>query len=448
MDFEQMKKVLIAAAERAGLTDYDLYCERTEQISAETLKDEISAFSSGVSGGIAFRCVVNGKLGSATSQRLTPDAMEDLVARAVANAAAVDSDDVPEIFAGSPSYAKPKIPVPALLGAGDARRLALDLQRATYAASDKVGDGTQSYVVSFVDEISMANSKGLSLSNRVGISGGYVGPVVRSGNEARDAYRSAEGADMAALGHLPREAVDRALSKLGAAEIPSGKYPVVFSGEQFRNFLATFSPVFSAKQAQLGLSLLAGKEGQTVASPVVSILDDPMPEGASIQTPFDGEGVATYRKTVVENGVLKTLLYDLTTARKAGVSSTGNGRRGSYSTPVSISPYRFSLCPGTDSLDDLFRAAGDGIYITDCKGFHAGANSVTGDFSIESEGFRIRDGKPAEPIRGFTVAGNFFDLLKNVARVGDTVRWPFSGNATCFGSPDVFVPSMSIAGKE
>ena len=173
-----------------------------------------------------------------------------------------------------------------------------------------------------------------------------------------------------------------------------------------------------------------------------------MPEGASIQTPFDGEGVATYRKTVVENGVLKTLLYDLTTARKAGVSSTGNGRRGSYSTPVSISPYRFSLCPGTDALDDLFRAAGDGIYITDCKGFHAGANSVTGDFSIESEGFRIRDGKPAEPIRGFTVAGNFFDLLKNVARVGDTVRWPFSGSATCFGSPDVFVPSMSVAGKE
>ena len=73
---------------------------------------------------------------------------------------------------------------------------------------------------------------------------------------------------------------------------------------------------------------------------------------------------------------------------------------------------------------------------------------MTGDFSIESEGFRIRDGKPAEPIRGFTVAGNFFDLLKNVARVGDTVRWPFSGSATCFGSPDVFVPSMSVAGKE
>lgn len=448
MEFQKMKDVLVAAAERAGLTDYEIYCESAEQVSVETLRDQVSAFSSGVSGGICFRCIVNGKLGSASGELMTAEAMEELVARAIENAAVIDSDDVPEIYAGSPSYAKPEIPEPKIPDASTMRHLALDLQAATYAASDKVSDGTQSGVISAVREIALTNSKGVSLSNRVGVTGGYAVAIVREGEEARDAFRSAEGADMKALGDLPKEAVARALSKLGAGTIASGKYNIVFSGEQFRDFLATFSPIFSGKQALLGLSLLAGKEGTQIGAPIVDLVDDPMVPGAAMQTPFDGEGVATSRKYVVEKGVLKTLLYDLTTAKKAGVASTGNGLRGGYSSPVSIAPYHFCLGAGKDSLDDLLAAAGDGIYVTGCKGFHAGASSVTGDFSIESEGFRIRNGKLAEPIRSFTVAGNFFELLKNISRIGNTVYWPIAGDFTCFGSPDILVPEMSVAGEE
>lgn len=446
MDFEQMKSVLVAAAERAGLTDYEIYCESEEQVSVETLKDEVSAFSSGKQGGVCFRCVVDGKLGAASSELLTPEAMEELVARAVSNAAAIDSDDAPEIYAGSPAYATPEIPAPLEPDPAAMKRLALDLQAATYAASEKVGDGTQSGAMSFSREISLANSRGLSLSNRVSAAGAFVYATVRDGEEARDAYRVRAGVDPENLSDLPREAVDRALAQLGAATVKSGKYAVVFDGEQFRNFLSAFASVFSAKAAQKGLSLLAGKEGEKIAADCVTIIDDPMPVGDPMQTPFDGEGVATSRKCVVENGTLKTLLYDLTTAKKAGVASTGNGQRGGYSSPVSISPYHFSISAGTNTRDDLFAAAGDGIYITSCKGFHAGANEVTGDFSIESDGFRIRGGKRAEPIRSFTVAGNFFDLLKSIARIGNTVRWAFSGSFTCFGSPDILVPEMSVAG--
>ncbi len=447
MNFETMKQALVAAAERAGLTDYEIYRETEEQVSVETLKNEVSAFSSGVSGGVCFRCIVNGKMGAASGELLTEEAMEELVARAVANAAVIDSEDVPEIFAGSPSYAKPTAPAPTPADPAEMKRVALALQSATYAACNKVGDGTQSGTVSTVREISLFNSKGLSLSNRVGITGAWVYAAVRDGEEARDAYRSRRGLDEAALAGLPREAVDRALAQLGAAAVKSGKYNVVFDGEQFREFLGTFSSVFSAKAAQMGLSLLAGKEGEQIAAPIVNLTDDPMREGAAMQTPFDGEGVATSRKYVVENGVLKTLLYDLTAAKKAGVASTGNGRRGGYASSVSIYPYHFGLSAGTDSLDDLLAAAGEGIYITACKGFHAGASEVTGDFSIESEGFRIRGGKRAEPIRSFTVAGNFFDLLKNISRIGNTVCWSPLGGFTCFGSPDILVPDMSIAGE-
>lgn len=447
MQFEEMKQVLVAAAERAGLSQYEIYYQMEESVSAETLKDEISAFASSVGGGVCFRCIVDGKMGYASGELMTADAMEALVATAISNARCIDSEDEVFIFGGSPAYAKRETGEIGLTDAATVRDTALALQKATYAASDKVGDGTQSVVISTTTEITLCNSNGLNLTNRVGMSGAYVAPVVRDGEEAQENFEFALGETFGELSDLPQKAVQGALDKLGASLVDSGKYDVVFDGAQFRSFLSTFAPVFSAKNAQHGLSLLAGKEGETVAAACVTVTDDPMREGSPMQTPFDGEGVATARRNVIENGVLKTLLYDLTTAKKAGVESTGNGQKGSYASPVSIAPYNFGIAAGEDSEDALFAAVGNGIYITECKGFHAGANAVTGDFSIESAGFMIRDGKRAEPIKSFTVAGNFFDLLKQIDRLGNEIKWGIPGGFTVFGSPDVLVRGASIAGK-
>jgi PmbA protein len=167
-----------------------------------------------------------------------------------------------------------------------------------------------------------------------------------------------------------------------------------------------------------------------------------MREGCPVQTSFDDEGVATYKKNVVENGVLNTLLYDLTTAIKTGKQTTANGRRGG-----NIAPYNFGICAGDNTQDELFSKAADGIYVTGMKGLHAGANSITGDFSVESEGFIIKDGKKAGPIKSFTVAGNFFELIKNIDSLGNEVKWGIPTGFTVFGSPDVLVMDMSVAGK-
>ncbi len=447
MLFEKMKNALVAAAERAGLAQYEIYYQVEESVSAETLKDEISSFSSSVGGGICFRCIVNGKMGYASGELLTEDAMEELVTRAISNASCIDSDDEPFIYEGSPVYAKLDTGDVKLADAATVRDNALRLQRDTYAQSDKVSDGTQSVAMSTVCEVRLYNSNGLSLSNRVGGSGAYANAVVRDGEEAQESFEFAAGEDYEALAKIPAIAVENAMNKMGAAVAESGKYDVVFDGRQFRSFLSAFSSAFSAKKAQLGLSLLAGKEGESVAAPCVTLIDDPRREGALIKTPFDGEGVATARRPIIENGVLKTLLYDLTTAKKAGVMSTGNGQKGSYASPVSIAPYNFGIEAGDATLDELFEKIGTGIYITECKGFHAGADAVTGDFSIESAGFMIRDGKRAEPIKSFTVAGNFFELLKEIDTLGNEIRWGIPLSYTVFGSPDVLVRGMSVAGK-
>ena len=166
-----------------------------------------------------------------------------------------------------------------------------------------------------------------------------------------------------------------------------------------------------------------------------------------MKAPFDGEGVATYKKNVIENGVLKTLLYDLATADRAGVSSTGNGQRASYSDAVGVSPFNFYIAPAENTWEDLLRMADGGICITGFKGLHAGCNAVTGDFSIECEGYRIRDGKAAEAIKSFTIAGNFFELLKSIEALGDQVKFGIPSGFTVFGSPDVLIRSMSVGGK-
>lgn len=447
MNFESMKQALIREAEKEGIEEYEIYFEREESLGVETLKDEISTFSSGATGGICFRCLVDGKMGYASGELMTEDAMADLVRRARSNAKCIDSKDTPILFGGSDAYATVNLPEPRLADPSLLRKTALELQARTYAENPAVGDGTQSYLSSITSEIRLYNSKGLDLSNRVGLTAGYANAVVRVGEEAQEAYEAGMGSTIEELDALPRRAVEKALAKIGATTVESGKYNVLFAGEQFRQFLSTFSEVFSAKNAQLGLSLLAGKEGEVIAAPCITITDDPLREGYALQTPFDGEGVATYRKNVVEKGVLKTLLYDLTRAQKAGRDSTGNGQKHGYASSVSIAPYSFSIGEGDKTIDELMEIAKDGILITECKGFHAGANSVTGDFSIESAGFRIRNGKKAEPIKSFTVAGNFFDLLKSVHALGDTVRWSPLGGFTTFGSPDLLVLDMSVAGK-
>ncbi len=442
MNFTEIKDIIISACEKHGIEEYEVYYTVGEDISAETLKQEVSAFSSGESAKVYFRCLVDGHMGYASSSYFDADELEDLVLRAADNAKIIENNDVVVIFKGSESYAKTTAPEPAAIEAAELKKCALDLQKATYAVDSAVVDGTQSIAISFKNEMYLYNSHGLELSNRVGMSGCYVAAVVNKDSEARDNFEFAENIYSDDAKKLPAKAVQGALDKIGATEIPTGKYNVVIDGTQMRSLLSAFSSAFSAKNALLGMSRLAGKEGQKIAADIVTITDDPMREGCPVQTNFDDEGVATHKKTVIENGVLKTMLYDLTTAIKTGKETTGNGRRGG-----NIAPYNFGICAGSETLDELFAKVGDGIYVTGVKGLHAGANAITGDFSVESEGFIIKDGKKAGPVKSFTIAGNFFNMLMEIDSLSNEVKWGIPGGFTVFGSPDVLVKNMSIAGK-
>jgi PmbA protein len=416
-------------------------------VSTETLKDDISNFSSGVSGGICFRCIVDGKMGYASTEIMEPDEMRELVSRASNNAKYIENHDEAIIFKGSAQYGR-KTSCPAIFPeTGLMKKNALELQRNTYAQSKFVTDGTQSQIFAFETETYLSNSRGLNLHNVAGMSGGYVKAVIKENGESSEDFEFALGHDLESLLPLSKAAVDTARSKIGAGEIPSGRYDIVLNGRQMRSILSAFSPVFSGKRAYLGLSLLAGKENTAVASDCVTITDDPFDPNCPVQTFFDAEGVAVYRKSVVEKGVLKTLLYDLANAKKAGVESTANASKGNYADTVGISPYRFGIEPGEYSLEKLFEIMGNGLYITEIKGLNAGADEKTGDFSIESAGFEVKNGKIIRPVKSFTIAGNFYELLKNISHIGNKTEYGIPGGYTVFASPAVLVRNISAAGK-
>ena len=443
MRFEEMKEILFDAAARAGLTQYDVYYRFGEDEGAEALNGALSSCSSGAAGGVAFRCSVDGKIGAAATQCMEKEELEALIPRAVANAAVTDNDEEPIFYAPSDTdaYKTVNVALPTLPGVATLRRVCMDLQDKMYAESPLMTDGTTSAAGASRVTVALANSKGLTLSREAGAVYTYVEPIIHDGHEP--SFGSAIAAtleDSDIVGKATREA----LARLGATTVATGTYDVIFEARQMRSLLGAFAGIFSGKNALLGLSLLAGKEGKQIASPLVTILDDPFYSENTMQCAFDAEGVPTREKVLVDGGVLKTLLYDLTNAKKAGVCTTGNAARG-YADPVAIAPYCLRIQKGDESRDALLARMENGLYITEMKGLHSGADAVTGDFSIESAGFLVKDGKIASPVHSFTVAGNFFELLKKIDGVADNVEMGVPAT-TVMAAPDVLVRALSVAG--
>jgi PmbA protein len=184
-----------------------------------------------------------------------------------------------------------------------------------------------------------------------------------------------------------------------------------------------------------------------IAAPCVTIVDDPFHPDSPAPIPFDAEGSPTHKKLLVEKGVLNTLLYNMETADKAGKVTTGNASKGSYDSPVGIRPFSMYLTGGTLTQAQLLQQAGNGIYINRLDGLHAGANPVTGDFSLQSAGYLIENGEKTGRIKSFTVAGNFYELLKKITAVADDLKLHNPLGITSYGSASVLVDQLSIAGK-
>lgn len=448
MEYQAFQDEVFGAAREAGLTDYELYYSGSESTEAGAFQHEINQFASGVSGGACFRCVVEGKMGYASTEDLSPEEARSLVERAVECARSLESDEPALLCPGGQHYEALELRPYGLPDTEELLDTVLKTQDKLYAADSAVVDGCGVTGYAQRVRVDIANSRGLDLHYANNVCALVVAAVVSGGGEMSSDYQIKAGElEKLDADALVRRAVDAALAKLGGESAPTGVCPVVFSPDAMASLLQTFSGIFSAERAQKGLSRLGDKEGAAIAAPGVTLVDDPFRPDAVLPIPFDAEGCPTRRKNVIEGGTLRTLLYNLKAAHQAGRETTGNASKADFSSPVGIRPFSFYFLPGSCTEAELLERAGEGVYINFLGGLHAGANPVTGDFSLQSAGFRIQGGRKTTPVKDFTVAGNFYDLLKQITALADDLRFPGETGITCFGSPSVLVEGLSVAGK-
>ena len=442
MNTESIKNAVAQAAKACGAESYEINITTEESASAEAMKKEISTVSYNRSSKMQVRCVVGGKSGYAMSELVTPEAAAEAVEVACGNALCVDEPDEMPLFPGSESYTQVNDVVPELPSADEMKAMALELQELTYAASDKIVDGSQSQVSGARESHVMMNSEGLDLRYDSGLVYRVAMAAVKDtkdgAEDAADDYSIADVSKESAADTV-KDAVEGALNNLWADSVDSGKYNIIINAATMRSLLGVFSVVFSARSAYMKTTLLAGKEGEVVASEKFTLVDDPFHPDKLGHCPFDGEGVATYTKNVVENGVLKTLLYNRMYAKLMGKETTGNARDAK-----NIGPTGLYLAAGDLSEEALLERLGNGLYITSLQGLHAGANTQSGDFSLQAKGFLVENGKKTRPVKNFTIADNFFNLIKKVDALSDQVKFSIT---SAMGAPDVLFTDVSASGK-
>ncbi len=448
MDYQSFKNIVIAQAQKLGIAEYELYYQSGSETSVGAFAHEINEFSSSEDGGVCFRGIVDGKMGYASTQVLSESEAAAIVLRAADNARTLENDQQVFLCEGGKEYAADAKEAYALPAAAEMIAKALESQDALYAADSAVVDGCQSQVISQHSEIDMYNSKGLDLHWENNMAALMSMAVVSNGQEMANSYEIQLGTmDSISTEKLAAKAAQEAKQQLGGDVAPTGQYPVVFDPKAMMSLLGVFSTVFSSETAQKGLSQLAGREGEMIASSCVTLVDDPFHPQSPVHRSFDGEGCPTSKKNIIENGKLCTLLYNMKTAHQAGCSTTGNASKASYDSPVGIKPFTLYLENGSISEQALLQQAGNGVYITSLDGLHAGANPISGDFSLQSAGFMIENGEKTKYVKSFTVAGNFYTMLQNIRAVADNCRLPFAIGSTNFGSPSVLVDGLSVAGK-
>ena len=439
--------------ERAREIDPEAQCEAcfgdSSEFEAEHRQGELVNYSVAEGCGLGLRVLTGGRMGSASTQILDDAAVEQLAAGAFENAALVESEDKQFLFPGSAAYPEVDAFNPALeaISAAEKIDMAKRLEALTLAQDPRItqASGTVFYTGRATG---MRNTLGLDLSARANLLGGAVEAVAREGEKVNTGFKvfyaaRPEDFDLEAAA---KAAASEAIAGLDGAPVPSGSCRALLRNDVARTLLETFSGMFSADSAQRGLSRLKGREGEIVAAECVTLVDDPHRAGSAASTPFDGEGVATRAKAVIEAGRLNTLLHNLKTAHKQGVETTANAARSGYGGPVGIAPTNFYIRPSGIPFEEMLARTGEGLLITELQGMHAGANPITGDFSLAAKGFRVTGGRLGGAVAQITVAGNIYDLLKDIEAVGADLDFSIPFGAS-YGSPSLLVRSLSVAGE-
>ena len=290
----------------------------------------------------------------------------------------------------------------------------------------------------------------VAYASSLGFTGAYrrssfslsVVPVAtRDGAMQRDSWWTAAHrlARLDAPADVGREAARRTLRRLGARQVTTGEYPVVFDPQMAASLLRHLAGAIAGPSLYRRASFLLDRKGERIAAEGVTIVDDPLLPGAPGSRPFDGEGVRSRRTSIVENGVLQSYLLDSYSARRLGLRTTGHAVRSPGDGPT-VAPTNFFLAAGPHTPHDIIASVERGLYVTELIGF--GVNTVTGDYSRGAVGLWIEDGRLTHAVEEITIAGSLPAMLAGITMIGNDLVFRSAVTA-----PTLKIDRLTVAGR-
>ena len=433
-----------ALAKEAGLEQVELYISESHSLRISLFHGEVDEYKDNNGYSILARGILNGKCGAATADVWNKDKAQWLINEMVANAKVIENDDPIFIFKGSEKYHKVNTFNKALeeVTIDEKMEKLHALENALKSIDKRIVEVAGTEYSQSTEKFTLVNSNGLNLVQKSNYFTFVAQCVAKEGEQTKSGYDFFLDNDFSKFNaeEFAKKIVKITVDQLGGEPCETNKYKAVLHPDVVTSLMKAYIGHADAEEVQKHSSLFIDKIGQKIASSKVTIEDKPLQKNVFARW-FDDEGVATYNKPIIKNGVLQTYLYNLTTAAKAGVESTGNGYGGG--SKKGIGSTFLSLKPGKKSQEELFKEVGNGVFITDVSGLHAGLNPQSGNFSLQSTGFLIENGKKGKPLDLITVSGNLLEVFKDILEVGNDVTVSPAG----VSAESVLIKKLAVSGK-
>ena len=448
MNYRELLNSLLNKS-KEKMDDVEAFLVKESELVIEIYKGEIDKYSIAQSGGLSLRGIYNGKMGYSYTEKIDEDSIDMLINDALENSKYIEGTSDEIIFSGSDSYEELNHYHESLnqVSKQDKINFVKNLEKEALAIDNRVFAVNTCEYQEFESERYIVNSKGINLYDKSNGGFTYISVVVKEDGDIKTGLSYRIFSDFMSLNYkeIAKEAVENATTMLGASNIKSGNYPIIFENTTFADLLDAFTPIFSADNVQKGLSLLKGKIGEEIAAPILSIVDDPFLKDGFASRNFDDEGTASIFNNIIDNGKLIGVAHNWKTANKEGITSTGNASR-SYKGSINISPTNLYVVNGDMEPTELISLADNGLYINNLEGLHSGLNTVSADFSLSASGYEIVNGEKSRPINQITIAGNLFEVLKNIVAIGNDLKFTLPSYGY-IGSPSILVKHLSVSGE-
>jgi len=458
MDASLARRVLDEGL-RAGADFSELFVEETRFGSVSLRDRKVESASAGTEYGVGVRLLFGTEVRYGYTSRDDEDSLTTLTRELAAGVSAKASATIPTFAPSAPSSRHPVEIAPSTRSQSEKLGLLRRADSLARSLSSEVAQVSAS-AIDRESHVALFNSEGLSMEDHRTWSRFTVAVVAEragerhTGSEAPGERRGYEFFENLDVESIARTAGERALRMLDAGYVEAGEMPVVmgngFGGVIFHE--ACGHPL-ETEALRRKATPFAGRIGELVAHPCLTAIDDGTVPNAWGSIALDDEGMPTQRTVLIENGILKAFLSDRVGAQECGLPRTGSARRESYKyAPVSRMRNTF-IAAGSSNLDEMLAAAGNGLYAARMGG--GSVNPATGEFNFAvEEGYRIRDGKIAEPLRGATLIGRGHDILPHIVMVGSDLQLAAgtcgasSGQVpVCVGQPSLLVDRILVGGR-